>query len=79
MSTINIELPDSLHQAAEEEAKKDHVTLNQLITLALAEKVSALKTVDYLSSRAKRAPTREQFLDILKKVPSVKPESVDKW
>jgi hypothetical protein len=35
-------------------AEKESVSINQLITLALAEKLSALMTEDYLEERAKR-------------------------
>jgi hypothetical protein len=70
MSTISLRLPDSLHKAAREEAKRDNVSINQLVASALAEKISALKTVDYLSNRAKRAPSRKQFLKLLDKIPS---------
>jgi len=45
MSTIRISIPDSLHQAAVELAKKDKISLSQFISIALAEKISALKTV----------------------------------
>lgn len=54
MSAISIRLPDSLHQAAKEFAKKEHVSINQFITLAVAEKLSALGVEDYLKVLAKR-------------------------
>ena len=44
MSTISVRLPDSLHEAAREEAKRDNISMNQLIASALGEKLSALKT-----------------------------------
>ena len=39
MSTISLRLPDSLHAKVRELAEKEHVSINQLITLAVAEKV----------------------------------------
>ena len=50
--------------------------MNQFITLAVTEKMSALMTVEYLKSRAKRG-TREQFEAVLENVPDVKPEVND--
>ncbi|MFN8448210.1 MAG: YlcI/YnfO family protein [Anaerolineae bacterium] len=41
MSAINLRLPESLHEAIRELAKEDNVSINQFITLALSEKVSA--------------------------------------
>jgi len=35
--------------------KKEQVSINQLVTLALAEKVAALGTEEYLEKRARRA------------------------
>ena len=53
MSTISLRLPASLHRRVRELAKKEEVSINQIITTALAEKLSALMTVEYLEERAK--------------------------
>ena len=45
--------------------------------LAVAEKVAALSTIEYLEKRAKRG-SREKFLEILNRVPDVEPEEFDK-
>ena len=44
MSTLTLRLPDSLHEKARVLAERDHVSVNQMITTALAEKISALTT-----------------------------------
>jgi hypothetical protein len=44
MSTISVRLPESLHKKARELAKREGVSINQLVATALAEKVSALLT-----------------------------------
>src|SRR4051794_11227712 len=54
MSTTSLRLPDSLHERARELAEKENISINQLVTLALAEKVSALMTEEYLGERARR-------------------------
>ena len=79
MSSISITIPDSIHQAAIELAKKDKISMSQFISLAMAEKISALMTVDYLLKRAKNAPIREEFEKLLEKVPDVEPEDYDKF
>ena len=76
MSAINVRLPESLHQAVRELAQRENVSINQLITLALAEKVSALMTEEYLSERAKRA-SRELFEAALSEVPDIPPDESD--
>ena len=77
MSTISLRLPDSLHETARELAKKDHVSINQLVATALAEKVSALMTQDYLEERAKRGK-RGKFDRAMAKVSEVEPEQMDR-
>ncbi len=77
MSTISLRLPDSLHETARELAKKDHVSINQLVATALAEKVSALMTQGYLEGRAKRGK-RSKFDRALAKVSEAEPEQADR-
>jgi hypothetical protein len=77
MSTISLRLPESLHETARALAEKENVSLNQLITLALAEKVSALLTEEYLGERARRGD-RKKFKRALDKVADVEPEECDR-
>jgi hypothetical protein len=58
-------------------AEKERVSINQLITLALAEKLSALITQEYLDKRAERG-SQKKFVRALKKVPKVKSEKHDR-
>jgi len=48
-----------------------------LITLALAEKVSALTTEEYIGKRAKRGD-RQKFRKAMAKVANIEPEEYDK-
>jgi hypothetical protein len=77
MSTMSLRLPESLHQKVRELAEKEGVSINQLVTTALAEKISALLTKEYLEERAARG-SREEFLRILDKVPDVEPDPDDR-
>ena len=77
MSTISLRLPDSLHKTARALAEKENVSLNQLITLALAEKVSALTAEEILQGRARRG-NRQRFRRAMAKVANVKPEKRDR-
>ncbi len=54
MSTISLRLPESLHDRLREMASQEGVSMNQLVTLALAEKLSVLEARDYLARRAER-------------------------
>lgn len=77
MSAINLRLPDSLHQRVRVLSKTDHVSINQFVTTAVAEKISAFDTEVYLKIRASRA-SRKKFENALSKVPDVEPAEHDK-
>ena len=77
MSALSIRLPESLHKYAKEFAAQEGISVNQLISTALAEKLSALATEDFLELRAKRG-SRRRFDAVLAKVPDVAPEPRDR-
>jgi predicted DNA-binding protein len=77
MSAISIRLPDSLHKRIKQLAKRDNVSINQMVTLAVAEKLSALETEDYLATRASRA-SKSGFRRALAKVPDRLPDAKDR-
>lgn len=77
MSTLSLRLPESLHRKVKELSQKENISINQFITSALAEKISALLTEEYLEKRAQRA-SKAKFQKALSKVPNVEPEKYDK-
>lgn len=76
MSTLSLRLPESLHKRVRDFAQQEGISINQFISAAVAEKMAALSTVDYLEERAKRG-SREEFLAVLAKVPDVPAEPGD--
>ena len=77
MSQITVRVPDSILRKARELAGQDQISLDQFISLAMAEKVSVLLTADYLEERAKRG-SMERFREILARVPAVEPDPDDR-
>ena len=77
MSTLSLRLPESLHKKLKEVAQQEGVSINQFISTAVAEKMSALMTEDYLNERAKRG-NKEAFKRVLSKVPDVEPNEEDR-
>ena len=77
MSQVTLRLPDSLHRRARMLATEDHVSLNTMITVALAEKVSILESNNILTERAKRG-SKLSFEDVMSFVPDDEPEDYDK-
>ena len=76
MSSISLRLPESLHKRVRELAEREDISINQLITTALAEKMSALLTVEYLEARAARG-SRAKFDRVLGKVRDIAPDEGD--
>jgi len=58
-------------------AKRERISINQIIATALAEKLSALDTEAYLKDRA-RLGSRSKFEKALSKVADVEPEEFDR-
>jgi len=77
MSTLSLRLPESLHREIKELAKREGISINQLISTAVAEKMSALLTVELLEKRARRG-SRTNFEKVLSKVPDVEPMEGDR-
>ena len=63
-ANYSLRLQAGLKAEAERVAKAEGTTLNQFINVAVAEKLSALRTADYLRERAKRANLAEA-MDLL--------------
>lgn len=77
MNSVQIKLPASLHRWLHETAEAEGVTPDQMIALALAEKMASLKTIAYLEERGRRG-SREAYDKVLSKAPDVEPEPYDR-
>jgi hypothetical protein len=71
-SNFALRLQPSLLDEARKLAESEGVALNQLINVALAEKISVLRTEEYFAERARRADPRK-IARILKRVGKGKP------
>ncbi len=69
MSTVSLRLPNFLHKEVKDIAKEEGISINQFIATALAEKMSALRTQEYLEHRATRG-SRGKFDNALSKIGS---------
>ena len=72
LSTLNIQLTDSLHHSLEEISKNDNISISQFISAAVAEKIAAMEGEDYIDFRAKFA-SEGSFKSALAKVRDEEP------
>ena len=77
MSRLSLRLSESLHKRARDLAKEESISINQLITTALAEKIAVLDAEKHIQERAKRA-SRARFLEAMATVPDVEPPEYDR-
>lgn len=75
--TMSLRLPDSIHRQLKALAERDGVSMNQMVTLAVAEKTAALLTLDYLEARGVRGD-RAKFEAVLDAVPDREPDFRDR-
>lgn len=76
MSAVSLRIPDSIHRRIREMAQLEGVSINQLITSALVEKLSSLRAEEYLATRAARG-SRAEFEAVLAKVRDAAPMKGD--
>jgi uncharacterized protein (DUF1778 family) len=76
MSTLSLRIPDSLHRTLKRAAEEDGVSINQFVSLAVAEKLSAMQTYNLIAERAAKG-SQESFLKAMSMVPAGKVEEGD--
>lgn len=72
MSTLEVKIPDLLLQQVNEVAAKEKVSVDQIVSIALAAQVSASQARESISSRAKRVDW-QKVDEILARVPANPP------
>jgi hypothetical protein len=77
MSTLSLRLPNSLHDEIKKLARREGISINQLVSTAVAEKLAALMTEEHLEKRARRG-SKAKFQRVLRKVRSRPPAHEDR-
>jgi hypothetical protein len=77
MTTLQVLVPDDVQEKAAEVAKQRHLSLDELTTIALIEKLSMVVADPYLEARARLADGTG-FAEFMAQVPKVPPEDYDR-
>ena len=77
MSTLTVELPDSLKKSIEALAAAEGYSVSQFMASAAGEKLAVVLTMDYLQREA-NAGRREDYDKYLAAVPDVAPAENDR-
>ena len=75
MSTVTIQLPESLKKSIESIAAKEGYSVSQFLASAAGEKLAVVLTMDYLR-REGSAGRREDFEKYLAAVPNAAPSTL---
>lgn len=77
MSTLSIQLPDSIRQRVEVLAREDGVGVDAFVATVLSQRIAVAEADSYVRRRAAQGSAR-QMLDILEMAPKVEPEERDR-
>jgi hypothetical protein len=69
MSTLSLRIPDSLHRTLKSVAEQDGVSINQFVSLAVAEKLSAMQTYNLIVEKAAKG-SQKSFSQAMSMVPA---------
>ena len=77
MSKLTVEIPESLQRSIQALAAEEGYSIDQFLASAAAEKMAALRTLDYLRREA-ASGSREEFERFLAAVPEREPLETDR-
>jgi hypothetical protein len=76
MSVLAVEISDTVREALEAAARRQHKSAEQIASESLARVIEAQQHLDYLEERSRRG-RREDFDAFLSKVPDAPPQPND--
>ena len=77
MSTLTITLPDSVRRSIESLADENGVPIDDFISCILSQRVAVAEADSYVRRRGLKG-SAGQMLEILRAVPSVEPDALDR-
>jgi len=77
MAKLQIQLPESIHSKIGKIAKKEKLSINQLLVNSISNEIIRYETLHFFAERAKDFK-EEEFLAALQEIPQTEPEEFDK-
>ena len=78
MAKLQLRLPESIHNKVRRIAKKEKLSINQLLVNSISSEIIRYETMKFFEDRSKNF-NENDFLDALKEIPEVEPEEQDKF
>lgn len=77
MAKLQLRLPESIHNKVRKIAKREKLSINQLLVNSISNELIRYDTMHFFSERAKNFEEQD-FLDALQEIPEGEPENRDK-
>jgi len=77
MVKLQLRLPETVHRKVKKIAKKEKLSMNQLLVGSISSEIIRYETMHFFARRAKDFK-EEDFLAALQEVPKIKPEKRDR-
>ncbi|MCH8871271.1 toxin-antitoxin system HicB family antitoxin [candidate division KSB1 bacterium] len=78
MAKLQLRLPESIHNKVRRIAKKEKLSINQLLVNSISSEIIRYETMKFFEDRSKTF-NENDFLDALKQIPEIEPEEQDKF
>ncbi len=78
MAKLQLRLPESIHNKVRRIAKKEKMSINQLLVNSISSEIIRYETMKFFEDRSKNF-NENDFLDALKQIPEIEPEEQDKF
>jgi hypothetical protein len=76
MSKLQLRLPEAIHNKIRKIAKRENLSINQLLVNSISNEVIRYETMQFFAERA-RDFNEDDFLAALQEIPEVEPEEYD--
>ncbi len=76
MSKLQLRLPDSIHNKVRKIAKREKLSINQLLVNSISNEIIRYETMLFFNERAQNF-NEEDFLNALAEIPAAEPETHD--
>lgn len=77
MAELQLNLPDSIHSKISKIAKREEVSIDQLVVNSISNEIIRYETLHFFAECAKDF-NEDEFLAALQEIPNIEPEERDK-
>ena len=77
MTKLQLRLPDSIHTKVRKIAKRENLSINQLLVNSISNEIIRDETMQFFAKRSKNFDEQD-FLVALQEIPEVESEEIDK-